>query len=166
MPNSLQAEAQELSRLHDIHLPAAISWWPLAPGYYILAILLLCALVAVAYYGARKKRHASARRMALSLLKQYQLDYQKNHDAGKTAACLSELLKRVALAYFPRTEVAALQGQAWITFLNETSKKLDFNSVQEALLDAPYQAHFTGDLQALFELARAWISQRRGSCLN
>jgi len=38
---------KDLSSLHDIHLPEAIGWWPLAPGWYLLtaAIAIACLLI-------------------------------------------------------------------------------------------------------------------------
>ena len=34
---------QELEQLRDIHLPAAISFWPMATGFYLILLLLLLA---------------------------------------------------------------------------------------------------------------------------
>jgi hypothetical protein len=82
------------------------------------------------------------------------------------AARISELLKRVALVYFPRSRVASLQGEAWIDFLSHTGKKLDFNAVRDELIEAPYQPNSSCDLNLLFKISRLWITQRRGSCLN
>ena len=33
--------ANPLSALKDIHLPEGVSLWPLAPGWYVIIILLL-----------------------------------------------------------------------------------------------------------------------------
>ena len=46
--NSLNPQAQApnpLDQLRDIHLPEPISWWPPAPGWWILAVAS-CALLA------------------------------------------------------------------------------------------------------------------------
>ena len=159
-------KSQELAQLHDIHLPEAIGWWPLAPGWYVLTLLLIILLVTVIFLMSRYYLNGRARRQALRLLMTYQQSYPKQANSQLSAARVSELLKRVALVYFPRAKVASLQGEAWIVFLNDTSKGLDFNNVRQELLEAPYQPVMEHDLQLLFNQARAWISQRRGSCLN
>ena len=159
-------KSQELAQLHDIHLPESIGWWPLAPGWYVLTLLLIILLVTVIFLMSRYYLNGRARRQALRLLMTYQQSYPKQANSQLSAARVSELLKRVALVYFPRAKVASLQGEAWIVFLNDTSKGLDFNNVRQELLEAPYQPVMEHDLQLLFNQARAWISQRRGSCLN
>ena len=79
---------------------------------------------------------------------------------------ISELLRRVALVYFPREEVASLKGEAWLTFLSRTSKRIDFNQLRDYLLEFPYQAAREIDLQPLFYGAKEWIKQRRVPCSN
>ena len=160
------ANPDALARLRDIHSPLPVGWWPLAPGWYLLAILLLAAVITVIFLFSRHYLNGRARRQALRLLATYQQMHQQNANSQLSAARISELLKRVALVYFPRTTVASLQGDAWIMFLNDTSKGLDFKGVRTELLDVPYQPMLNCDLNLLFNLARAWINQRRGPCLN
>ncbi len=164
---SFSAKGQdELAQLRDIHLPAPIGWWPLAPGWYLLLILVLLLGGFAAIFLGRWYLNGRARRQALALLSVFQQQYQKESNREISAARISELLKRVALTYFPREKVASLQGEDWIVFLNETSKNLNFNEVYKELLELPYQAQAEGDLDKLFHFARIWISQRRGPCLN
>lgn len=154
--------AQELARLRDIHMPGAISWWPLAPGWYLLAFLLIVLVLTTVYLLARFYRNNRAKRHALRLLATYQQQYQTNANNQLSAARISELLKRVALVYFPRAKVASLQGDAWIAFLNATAKGINFEHVRTELLEAPYQSDLSLDLNPLFQMVRTWIRQRRG----
>lgn len=158
--------SQELAQLQDIHLPEAIGWWPLAPGWYVLAALLLVLVMGGCFFFVRSYLNGRARRQALLMLTTYQQQYQQEMNNELTAARISELLKRVALVYYPRAEVASLTGNAWVQFLNSTAKGVNFNIVRQDLLETPYQSMKDCDLQPLFNMARIWIEQRRGPCLN
>ncbi|KTD18034.1 DUF4381 domain-containing protein [Legionella jordanis] len=160
------AEAQLLKKLHDIHLPEQVGWWPLAPGWYVLIILFLILLGYGLYGWQKRRRNSRPKREALSLLENYRLHYLQNKNSQLTSMKISELLRRVALVYYPREEVAGLRGQSWIDFLNSSSKHLDFNPVSHLLLELPYQPNKDIELEPLFQLARAWIRQRGVPCLN
>jgi len=155
-----------LAKLRDIHLPDPIGLWPLAPGWYLLALVFFLVLVAIVFFIRRTYLNGNHRREALRLLKLFQKQYQDGCDSQQTSAFISELLRRVALVYFPRAEVASLQGKSWIGFLNDTGKGLDFNLVEKELLDGPYKVNNNSDLQLLFKLSERWIKQRRGRCLS
>ena len=52
-PISTQVINPQSLELRDIHLPEPISWWPIAPGWWLLLALIL-ALIAFAFF-ARKR---------------------------------------------------------------------------------------------------------------
>ena len=168
MANTLPASphAQALGQLRDIHLPEPISWWPLAPGWYVIGSLAVITILAILYFIVRYYKNTRAKRQALRLLTAYRQQYQEEGNSQLSAARVSELLKRVALVYFPRAKVASLQGNEWISFLNNSSKGLDFEQVCTELLDVPYQPMRPHDLNLLFQMAHQWIRQRRRPCLN
>ena len=41
----MQSPGENTLQLHDIHLPDPAGWWPPAPGWWILALLLLALLI-------------------------------------------------------------------------------------------------------------------------
>lgn len=154
------AETKLLEQLKDIQLPPLISWWPLAPGWYGLILLVMISIItfALGRYYYNKTR---IKREALKILKNYEQQYFITAgDSQLISAKLSELLRRVALAYFPRSEVARLYGHEWLTFLNRTGKNIDFESVGESLLLLPYQTKQNADLSPLFYCVKSWICQR------
>ena len=59
----------DLSQLRDIHLPPPVSWWPLAPGWWLLLGTLLL-LTAIAFWLWRRRRRSNWRREALRELAQ------------------------------------------------------------------------------------------------
>ena len=158
--------ADPLQQLRDIHLPSAIGAWPLAPGWYVLLGLAVLIILMGFWWGWRVYRHGLAKREALNLLDHYERAYTEQSDTQQNSAAIADVLKRVALAYFPRERVAELHGQAWLNFLNDTGVKLDFFAEQDALLICPYQANHVCDLKGLFRLARLWVKQRRIRCLS
>lgn len=155
-----------LNQLHDIHMPTPVGAWPFAPGWYVLGELILTGLLLASVWGWRRSRYGRMKRSALAILAQYERTYSPMIDTQSTSAALNELLKRVALAYFPRERVAQLYGHDWLIFLNETSHNLDFLSEEEALLVCPYHKELAKDLRPLCDLVRGWIQQRGIPCLS
>ena len=88
-------KAQELANLHDIHLPESIGWWPLAPGWYGLTLLLILILMVASFLVGRYYLNGRARRQALRLLTTYRQQHQRSPNSQLSTARVSELLKRV-----------------------------------------------------------------------
>lgn len=162
------ASPDPLAQLRDIHLPEPIGWWPLAIGWYILIALGLLSAIIIAHWLYKKHRHALPKKQALRLLNNYIKQYEQERNGTQTSARISELLRRVALVYFPRERVASLHGEEWLKFLDETGKEIDFNRVRDLLLNAPFKtnAQLDLDLSPLFSTAKLWIKQRRTPCSN
>lgn len=162
---------QALAQLKDIHLPADVSWWPLAPGWYVLLVLMIVLVFfsAVFYWHWRNQR--LSKKQALKILSAYQEQYQNGQNPQLVCAQISELLKRVALVYFPRHQVASLTGDAWVAFLDETGKKTPFKKARYELAELPFEKEKNIVkknllIDELFEWSSKWIQQRRKPCLN
>jgi hypothetical protein len=157
--------SNSLETLRDLHLPTPISVWPPGPAYYLLIALGIIFLLAVIQ---RKKylQSTAPKREALAELQRIQANYQQENTPSKTAAAITNLLKRVALVYHPRTDVAQLHGQAWLLFLQKTSKHIAFEPIQTSLLETPFNPNANADLTPLFSAAEHWIKQRRMQCSN
>ena len=142
------SDPADLSNLRDIVVPPEVALWPPAPGWWILlaggiAMAAIFAGMIVARY-----RRNSYRRAALVAL--------DTADAGD----ISSILKRVALAAWPRTEVASLTGAEWLAFLDRTARSNVFT--QGAGRDLEGLAFGgAGDEQAVRAAARNWIRRHR-----
>lgn len=158
------ADGEVLKQLHDIHLPKAIGWWPLAFGWYFLIIATLSLLSILFWISYRRRIRGRAKREALLLLEHYQQQYLQDQNSQICSKRISELLRRVALVYFPREQVAGLQGKEWIDFLNSSGKGVHFDEISSYLLALPYQPASKVDLSPLFQFARRWIKQRGIPC--
>lgn len=104
-----------MALMHDLVLPEPVSWMPQTVGWQILAVWL--GVVAGIYLidGIRRYRRDRYRREAIRLLDQVDIS---TPTAGFQIA---SLLKRTALAVYPRRQVASLYGEQWANFLLETS---------------------------------------------
>ncbi len=147
--------------LRDIHLPEAISWWPPAPGWWVL--LGFCFLIVFSVWLFRLIQHRrSVRVAAFRELQIISADFSREGNTHQLVKSLSILLRRICLSYFPRTEVAGLTGEKWLTFLDHC---LDWGNVSErfsqdagrTLITAPYQAQATLQGEALLKLCQHWI---------
>ena len=126
--------------LRDLHLPEAIGWWPLAPGWWFL---ILVALLAIGYLVHRYRIHRSrgaARRHALRQLTALTAEFEQHGDAVAFSSRLSELLRRTMLAYAPRQEVAGLTGDEWLKWLDRDLDRPRFQGeTGRKLLELPYR---------------------------
>jgi len=128
--------------LRDLHLPEAISWWPLAPGWWVVigfAVVLLAYMLRQYF---RTRARGAARRHALRKLNELTAEFEQHHDAVAFSSSLSELLRRTMLAYAPRQEVAGLTGDEWLAWLDRDLDQARFQSATgRKLLELPYRQH-------------------------
>jgi hypothetical protein len=151
----------DLTQLRDIHLPPSVSWWPPAPGWWIVGVILLvsalCAVVLIRRRIANRWRREALRE--LDTLRAARLAQRQRPQASLNG--LSVLLRRVAISRFPRDEVASLHGGPWLAFLDRTfGQSGTFQPVGRLLSSGPYERNVAinaGDLDALFALAEKWI---------
>lgn len=127
--------------LRDLHLPEAIGWWPLAPGWWVLIALAMLGLCYLLYKAFLKWRWNAARRMALRELARVQDEYESGLDAVTLATELSQLLRRTMLAYACRDEVAGLTGKRWLQWLDRGLDNQPFSDGSGQMLESlPYRS--------------------------
>ncbi|GMG88315.1 DUF4381 domain-containing protein [Biformimicrobium ophioploci] len=153
-----------LAQLRDIREPDPVGFWPLAPGWWILIALLLCALIALSIWLYRRKqqhRRNAYRREAAALLDQ--IDLQSSTAAQE----INTLLKRVATHVYGRDRCAALTGPEWLAFLQSTAD-LKIPEATVRLLSAGIYAAGTErgeiastEIESTLNYARVWIHLHR-----
>jgi hypothetical protein len=126
--------------IRDLHLPEAVSWWPLAPGWYVvIAALLVVCIYLLRLYLQRRSRGA-ARRHAMRELARLTAEFENHGNAVAFSSDMSELLRRTMLAYAPRSEVAGLTGDAWLEWLDRDLDQPRFQGdTGRKLLELPYR---------------------------
>lgn len=133
-----------LENLHDIVIPEPPPLWPPAPGVWVLLIIAVAVLLALTLWWRRARARNAYRRAGLALLKN-----------ARTVREVNIVLKRVALAAFPRSTVAPLWGDEWVAFLDRTCRQARFAS--PGAFDVGGEA--TAELQSK---AGVWIRHHRG----
>lgn len=159
----MNPQQDPLAGLRDIHLPEPVAFWPRASGWWIALAVIVA--VAVSAELLRRRRLASLRSAALRELDELEQDWQRSSDPSSLAYGLSTLLRRVALARYPRTEVAALAGGDWSAFLaREGGKRQELASVASEMgevLYGPPRAHVNEEEGAGWIAAvRTWIRRK------
>ncbi len=155
-------KAESLSALRGYHWPEPVSWWPPAPGWWVLAVLLM-ALTALLIWRIQKRRwRLDAARAALAELAALQTAYEASPDGAAFARGISQLLRRFALARFPRREVAGLAGKEWLDFLDAHGGNGAFcEGPGRALIEAPYRARAMFQVESLRALVEGWIERNQ-----
>jgi hypothetical protein len=149
--------------LRDLHLPADIGWWPLAPGWWLVIALGLLGLALLARQFLAGRRLSAGRRYALRELERLAAGYRHDKDAVRFSARLSALLRRTMLAYAPRHDVAGLTGEEWLRWLDQDLPEPQFQSAAgRRLIELPYrQPQFgvaEGDIEALLAAVRVRLT--------
>ncbi|MCP5141427.1 MAG: DUF4381 domain-containing protein [Gammaproteobacteria bacterium] len=149
--------------LRDIHLPPDIGWWPLAPGWWLLALLVIV-LIGLLIWWLRRPSPRKPVQAARAELKRLDADFQVHHDPQRLAQALSTLLRRAAISLFPRAEVAGLTGDAWLAWLDEAAGLAPAEGFSAGpgryLRDAQYRAASDDvDGLALLALASTWLTR-------
>jgi len=130
--------------MHDLLLPPPVSLWPATPAWAVLGALLLALLLWLAWRGWRAWRHNAYRREALHALQ-----------AAQAPAEIAAILKRTALAAWPRAAVAALSGADWAAFLGRTAPRAHLTEdAARSLSDLAYAPAMP---EGTKEAARLWI---------
>src|SRR5262245_43819712 len=111
MPDPAPA-ADPLAGLVDIPLPPPVSLWPQTTASRVAIALAAAGLVAATWWLIRWWRATRYRRAALAELDAIASDMDR--PPAQSAAALALLLRRTALAAFPREEVAELSGPPWL----------------------------------------------------
>lgn len=163
-------EAQDaLTQLADIHLPEDVGWWPPAPGWWLLGLLLLAALAVAVFLGWQHYRRRRRLAAALNTLDEAQRRYRDrltltpgdDQAALDFVSDINQTLRRVALLYFSPQEIASLSGRSWLDFLDRSDPHLDFHDEAVSCLgDMAYRRTFSGDPEPAYRLARRWIRHR------
>ena len=165
-----------LGVLRDVRLPAAVTWWPPAPGWWVLLGVGLLGTLAWRYGWYDKclrfvrpssRPPPSAAEVALEEIARLRAAFEKDGDVHELASALSGLLRRVSMKAASREEVAALTGEDWLRWLDERVEDAAWGDAfrtgaGRVLAEAPYRSPAdvaaSMDGEALLQLCERWVS--------
>ncbi|MDX5374096.1 MAG: DUF4381 domain-containing protein [Pseudomonadaceae bacterium] len=158
-----------LDQLQPTIAPPPVPWWPPAPGWWALLVLvplLLWGLWLLRRHLPRRRRAQQAQEQPLDPLRQAALaelarlvrPYDGQH-AGPWLQQLNALLKRLARAHYPNDNSHVLSGRAWLAFLDSRCPAAGLTRWM-ILVEGTYRSHCSLDDKAINGLNQAvdtWI---------
>ena len=142
----MNTDPASLDNLREIILPPPVPWWPLAAGWWVLLAVLAAVAVLVAFRAWRRWRSTAYRRAALRELA-----------TAANASAIAEILKRTALVAYPRKDVAALSGAAWLAWLAQTGRRRLPADVTAALTTGVFATEEAENIAPVATFAADWI---------
>lgn len=160
-----------VEQLRDIHGIKGVPWWPPAPGWWLLAALVLLLLFLAWRFRTTLRLRippipvltvGSWRWDAARQLRALRVQVA-TRDTKQTAAELSELLRRIAMARLGRGACAGLTGEDWLEWLRGNDPKgFDWTQQGRSLLEAPYappgDSGQMEELLTLIDAAHDWVA--------
>ncbi|UGX98165.1 DUF4381 domain-containing protein [Bradyrhizobium barranii subsp. barranii] len=158
MAEATSVTADPVAGLIDFPLPREVSLWPQTWEARLAIALLLAAICATVWRVTHLRRVNRYRREALAELDS--IEQARNSVPSELLSKLTLLVRRTALAAFPRERVAPLVGPAWLAFLDRSYGGEEFShGVGQLLASGPYRQipPDGAELQSLVRLLRRWI---------
>jgi hypothetical protein len=159
----LALDPASLDNLKDIVLPPAVPWLPPAVGWRVVAVALAAGALVLLFRALARWRRNAYRREALRALDAVEARVRAGESPAAAAAEISALLKRAALAAFPRSAVADLTGDGWMDFLDRTGRMKDFSGggAKDLWPLACGASLPSSDMSGVVDAARRWLRRHR-----
>ena len=146
----MNPDPASLDNLRDIVEPLSVSWWPPATGWWFVSVTALT-VAGWLLFRLIRNWHANAyRRAALRAV----------HSA-KNNGEIAAILKRTALAVYPRTDIAELTGGDWIAWLEQSGGQKVPRPVADTLVRGIFREGTRGDTAEMARFASQWIRDHR-----
>ena len=148
-----------LSQLRDIHGAPPASWWPPAPGWWVLAFLLMVVLTWVGRKLLARYRRHKRRKSMLAWVDHLNATIDPGREPQAYLSTVNRIFKLVALRAFPAQQCAVMAGSEWAAFLMDKLKNSPSVESLHVLASGPYDPAPQFDAGTISELSRAWIKQ-------
>lgn len=155
-----------LAQLRNLDTPADISAWPPALGWWILASLIIAAVVAFIFTTIRDYRAGAAARVAKVCITEAHESYLEREPSAQSRSIflqeVNAILKRLAANYEGSDQVAGLTGKAWRSYLSDVAPELNATEL-EPFVSAIYEAQPQIDVDEVMFSLDILVNQLRGT---
>jgi hypothetical protein len=148
-----------LSQLRDIHGAPPTPWWPPAPGWWVLALLLLGLLFWAGKRLLKVYRNHARRKKMLAWVDHLNATTDPQRDPQAYLGAINRIFKVVALRAFPGQPCAVMAGKHWSDFLIGKMAGEPSAASLEVLASGPYDPAPVFDAAIISELSRKWIKK-------
>ena len=155
-----------LAQLRDIHLAGEPSWWPLAPGWWIVIVLSLLALYFSWKWYVKAKTRRLPAKITLQKLESVFHQWQADNDDRQYLTQANTTIKQFCMHLFGRQQIASLHSDNWLDFLQQQSSSTLSHETLSTLGKARYQSHIEADVAGIHKQLCSWIQKNKSSSPN
>lgn len=153
-------QSADLSQLKDIHLPPAISDFPIAYGWWLSLFVIVAIIVAAVYFFIKQRKKTAIQRSALLVLKQHYEEFNQTQDSQRFLQQCNSVLKRYCITHYPHA--VSLSGPNWANFLICYSQKTRFNDeLISAISEGLYQLQSQYNADDLYKACESWLKNNK-----
>ena len=105
-----------VDHLKDIHLPEPITWWPVAPGWWAIFVLLIAAAIYLAVTTFKRKDNNLT-----SSLERLHDELVQTEDTASYAHQITQILREIVNKGPAGNQVRALHGSSLVEWIEQNS---------------------------------------------
>ncbi|QFU22138.1 DUF4381 domain-containing protein [Shewanella eurypsychrophilus] len=145
-----------LNSMHDIQTPDVITSMPIAMGYWLVLAIVSIAII---FFVVKLRKEWLKRAVKREVLAQLNALAVTQDNATEISVQINSLIKRAAMSYLSREQIAGLQGGAWYLWMDRQVKSPSPRLT--TLLDRRYQRAGLNleEANELKTLAENWFKQ-------
>ena len=119
--------------IRDIHPPADISLWPIAPAWWFLALFGILILCLALFWIKLRYQKVLQKRERVAAIKRIEQKLSNQNSANAAVAETAVLIKAIAKQITPSS--VALSGSEWLEFVANNIKKAPLTEKEAELLN-------------------------------
>jgi hypothetical protein len=157
----LQVNPSSSLDLGNIREPEPVAFTFDTIGWQVLFLVLFLVILFIIYKVHQKYQHNKYRRDAIQSIEEIATTFGNNPVNGIIETLF--ILKKTALQTFSREEVASLNGEKWLDFLDQKAKHTNFKAYKNLVAHVVYknEMNFENDFNknTFISMSKTWIKE-------